>query len=179
VLDDSKFSEKLEQMIEKVQKESPGFFVEGKIQTVYTATDHNGKKYSAQVIALHKNDMGLSRVKDWKNFPIPGIEVYRGKDVTDKEAIIVGAPYGYRDVIYFDVHTGDGKIIEENGEKFMQFTAPIVPGNSGGPVIMLYNYKIVGIVSSVVSEDGRFANVGLMVPSFVINEFLEKVVPKK
>jgi S1-C subfamily serine protease len=179
VLDDSEFSEKLEQMIKKVEKENPGFFVSGKIQTEYTVTDHSEKKYSGKVMALRKNDMGLLRVKDWKNFLIPGIEVYQGKDVSDKESIIIGAPYGVRDVIYFDVHTGDGKIIDKGGEKYTKFTAPIVPGNSGGPVIMLYNYKIAGIVSSVIMEDGRFANVGLMIPSFIINEFLGKVVPKK
>lgn len=178
VADVSDLSEQLSQIIASVQKDSPGFFVDGKLKTEYTAIDHNGKKYSARVVALDKNDTGLLRIKDWKHFSIPGIEVYRGKDVLDKESVIVGAPYGFRDVIYFDVHTGDGKIIEEEDGKYMQFTAPIVPGNSGGPVIMLYNHKIVGIVSSVVSKEGRFANVGLMVPSFVINEFLEKAVPK-
>jgi len=171
-------SKKLDEMVAQVQKESPGLYVEAKIVSEYALVDRQGNTYPARVVMTGKNDLSLVQAIDWKHFSIPGLAVYNGKDFMDKEAVVIGEPLGHKDTIFFDVHTGNGDIYASEDGKYTLITAPVLPGNSGGPVILLYNMKLYSAVSSVVISGKSLTSLGYVAPNDVINEFLKKAVPK-
>ncbi|MCK9352161.1 MAG: trypsin-like peptidase domain-containing protein [Candidatus Paceibacterota bacterium] len=177
---DQAFAKEIAQLPERVasiQKENPGLIIQAKISPEYDLIDSKGKHYPATVIALDpKEDLALVRVKDWKHFSIPAIKVYRGKDFIDKEAAVIGAPKGHQNTIYFNAHTGNGRVIKtDHGDTYQLIIAPIVPGNSGGLALMLYNMEQIGVISAVKTSDGSYTNLGYMISNTAILDFLDRI----
>lgn len=178
VIDDTEAVEKIAQVTAAIQKDNPGNFIEVKVITEYALVGPDGKSFVAFTIATDKNDLALMQVKNKKGFDAPAVEISREKDLSDKSVIVIGSPLGVKDVIMDGRIARQTLVKDKDGSIFSYVIAPIVPGNSGGPVITLGDMKMVGVVVEITTTGGSLTNIALMVPNTVINKFLDRSLPK-
>ncbi|MCX6738651.1 MAG: S1C family serine protease, partial [Candidatus Parcubacteria bacterium] len=172
LVDDTDSIEKLKKMTAGVEKDNPGKYIDAKVITEYSLIDSKGKSFLASLVAVDKNDLSLLKVKDPERFHYLPIEVSHKKFFSDESIIAIGSPLGVKNVIT------DGKIARRDLEKmkdgdYLYLVAPIVPGNSGGPVLTLGDMKMIGVVSMVMLEQSSLTDIALVVPNTVINKFLD------
>lgn len=179
LVDDTDSLEKIQKMAAGIEKDNPGKYITAKIISEYSLIDSRGKSFFASVVAVDKNDLSLLKVKNPERFQYPPIEVSRKKYFSDESIIAIGSPLGVKNVIT------DGKIARRDLEKmkdggeYLYLVAPIVPGNSGGPVLTLGDMKMVGVVSMVMVEQSSLTDIAMVVPNTVINKFLDREIPKE
>lgn len=179
VIDDAEVVKKIAQITDSIQKDNPGNRIEVKVTSEYSLVNQDGKSFVAFVVAVDKNDLALMKIKNKKDFNAPAVEVSREKDLSDKSVIVIGSPLGIKDIIMDGRIARQTLIKEKGGNRYSYVIAPVVPGNSGGPVITLSDMKIVGVVAEITTVGGSLTNIALMVPNTVINKFLEKSLPRK
>ncbi len=103
----------------------------------------NGKSYSAETVIYYNSlwDICIFTISA-KNLPTVPLGSTKTLKIGDK-IYCIGNPFG------FDYSLSDGMISGiryDNGIKHLQFTAPISPGNSGGPLIDSHG-SVIGLVS--------------------------------
>ena len=137
------------------------------------------KRYRAEVEYIsHQADLALLRVEDEHFFEgTKSLELGTLPKIQQK-VTVYGFPMGGNSL---SVTTGVVSRIEHNryvhsGEMFLaiQIDAAINPGSSGGPAIS--DGKIVGVVMQQIKKS---QNIGYLVPSIIIQHFLEDVKDKK
>lgn len=133
------------------------------------------KRYEAKVVAVsHQADLAIVTVKDPAFFEgITPLQFGELPKIEQKVAVF-GYPTGGNTL---SITTGVVSRIEHHryvhsNEKFLaiQVDAAINPGNSGGPAIS--DGKIVGVV---MQSRRRAQNIGYLVPTVVIEHFLEDI----
>lgn len=175
--------------MQKARRSGSGCIIEGKriLTNAHVVSDNNyieikrageTKKYQAEVeIIGHDCDLAILKVEDEIFFKgsVP-LEIGNLPKVGEK-INVYGFPEGGEELC---VTAGIVSRIEHNRythslENLLccQIDAAINSGNSGGPVIK--NDKILGIAF----ESGEGENIGYMVPSIIINHFLEDIKDKK
>ncbi len=133
------------------------------------------KRYIAKVLAVsHQADLALLSVKDDEFFKdITPLKIDSLPQMRQKISIY-GFPAGGTALSISDgiVSRIEHFRYKHSGEIFLaiQVDAAINPGNSGGPAIS--NGKIVGIVMQNIP---RAQNIGYLVPTTMINHFLEDI----
>ncbi|MCK9352160.1 MAG: trypsin-like peptidase domain-containing protein [Candidatus Paceibacterota bacterium] len=177
VIDDANVILEVNEIVDELRVKYPKTFIDAKVITEYTMIDHKGKDFLAAKVAIGENDLGLIRAQDPDKFTGTPVDVSRETNLSDKAVIMIGSPLRIKDIIM------DGRVGREDITKFGEGSykyviAPIVPGNSGGAVITLHDMKLVGVVTAVMVKDGSFTNLALFVPNDIINNFLEKNLPK-
>ncbi len=162
-----------------LEKKSPGMYVDMTLVPEYTLTNRDGDTFLASVVALGDEELGMLRVNKYKNFNAPGVVLSDADSsaLSDKAVVMIGGPLGVHNAI-MDGRIARSEDVKTEEGKFMYVIAPIVPGNSGGPVITLDDMKLVGVVSQVMVEpgSGTLVSIGLFVPNSVINKYVKKVV---
>jgi hypothetical protein len=110
----------------------------------------NNKDYKCKVIDLDKiNDLAILKIINQPNLTSHSIFT-RNSSETGSDIFVLGFPYALS-LLGNEIKLTDGKISSQSGfqgeNKTFQISAPIQPGNSGGP---LFNKdgNIIGIVSS-------------------------------
>ena len=180
VLDTTEAEAQMTKIVKTIEKRNPGMFLDGKLIAEYNLVDVHGTSFLAFISALDTNDLGLLNVKDPK-FSAPGLALSKETELADKSVFIVGDPLGIHDVI-LDGRIANGKMGKtEDLGKSMYVVAPIVPGNSGGAVVLASDLNMIGVVSAVkINEDPEsLTSYALFVPNTVIEKFLEKNLPKQ
>jgi S1-C subfamily serine protease len=133
------------------------------------------KRYEAKVLYVsHQADLAIITVKDKSFFKdITPLEFGKLPKIEQKVAVF-GYPTGGNTL---SITTGIVSRIEHHryvhsNEKFLaiQVDAAINPGNSGGPAIS--DGKIVGVV---MQNRSRAQNIGYLVPTMVIEHFLDDI----
>jgi S1-C subfamily serine protease len=116
-----------------------------------------------------KYDLALVQVMVPRKMPYLAIRDARGLAPGDR-LYAVGASAGLQSTVTDGVFTGFRTIEAAKGD-FIQFSAPVNPGNSGGPLVD-ENGKVVGVVSlKFLSQQGMpVSGVGFAVPSAQIRE---------
>lgn len=110
----------------------------------------------ARLIKVNQNsDLALLKI-DYKTDPIP----IKGVDTLNRgqQIVAIGSPLGLMNTISDGIVAGFRNFKDE---KFIQITAPISPGSSGGALLDRYGY-LVGITTAGYSEG---QNLNLAVPS--------------
>lgn len=106
----------------------------------------SGTWATAEVIARHSNLdlllLWLPRVEGDTNFVLPVMKIDRVKD--GMPVFVIGHPQGLR----FTLSTG---IVSRKDQDLIQLTAPVSPGNSGGPMFDSRG-ELAGIVTSMVDR---------------------------
>jgi hypothetical protein len=112
-----------------------------------------------------KHDLVLLKIKDG-NFP--NLEISKNDSIAVGEEIFaIGNPKGLEGTFSTGIISG---IRESNNIKFLQITAPISPGSSGGPILDK-EAKVVGIAVSTF-RDGQ--NLNFAIPVQYLRELLNK-----
>lgn len=119
---------------------------------VILATSTNGTQHTATVVTMDSaNDWALLKVEGLSAPPVP---VASGQPNVGATIYCLGYPLGgIKDSA--DPIAGSGNIAAlqrlDGDQRFMQITAPVNPGNSGGPVLDQYG-RWVGIVSQKLND---------------------------
>ena len=141
---------------------------DGRIQVTYRK---QGKRSngSATVIAVDQaNDLALLQLSDRTG--LPNVRFAIGHPVATGERVsVVGNPGVGNRVLE---HTMTEGIVSNprqvlSGQTFIQTSAPVNPGSSGGP---MFNEK--GLVIGMVVRKARIENAGFAIPSSIIATFL-------
>jgi len=110
----------------------------------------NGLDKKCNLIAVDKeNDLAILKINNVSNFNVYS-KLSSDKSETGSDIFVLGYPYALS-LLGNEIKLTDGKISSQSGfqgnSKTYQISAPIQPGNSGGPLFN-ENGDIIGIVSS-------------------------------
>ncbi|MBN2063081.1 MAG: trypsin-like peptidase domain-containing protein [Deltaproteobacteria bacterium] len=141
-----------------------GFFISSKGYAVtcrhvvkegreHIAVLHDQSEYPVGVISASENyDLALIMVLTPLNNPFLHIRDSLLLNPGDKIYVVKGSR-GLQSEIIAGVYTGMRKK-EDTGDNVLQFSAPVTPGNSGGPLVNI-NGEVAGVVSwKIVSKKG-------------------------
>lgn len=139
------------------------------IEAASKAIVHLGnKKYETKVILKHDEDRDLALIKiEETNLPV--VDIGNSSTVALGESVVaLGAPLGYSETLTTGVISNVFR--EMYGENYIQTTAPIDHGSSGGA---LFNMKgeLIGITTAVVYSS---ASLNFAIPSDDVKKFLNK-----
>jgi S1-C subfamily serine protease len=143
-----------------------------------TATFTDGTVFAMSVLGSNANtDFAVLN-------PAASISAYRPLEIISSSTvkvgdpvIVVGTPYGLAGSMSNGIVSALNRTLSTstNTEMFnlIQTTAPLNPGNSGGPV-MNYAGQVVGIATAIVQES---QGIGFAIPSNTILSELQRMLP--
>ncbi|QGQ46580.1 S1C family serine protease [Metabacillus sediminilitoris] len=131
----------------------------------------DAKGFNGQVIGIStETDVAVVRVEGLKNIdPLP-LEPSSKLEIGD-EILALGSPLGFQNTVTTGIISGTDRELNVDPyiyENVYQISAPIAPGNSGGPLIDRSTGKVVGINSARIEQ----GNIGFSIP---INSVLSLV----
>jgi S1-C subfamily serine protease len=121
----------------------------------------DGKKYSAQMVIDNPNlDFALLIVNEYKSPKYFATSKFLNENIGNK-LYTLGFPLS--NILGADIRVTDGIISARTGINsdpiYFQISAPIQPGNSGGPIIN-EKFNVIGIASSKISDQYVMQNTG-------------------
>ncbi|MCM3584352.1 S1C family serine protease [Mesobacillus maritimus] len=123
----------------------------------------DSKEYTGQVIGMSTEvDVAVVRVKGLEEVEPLSIARIRKAEIGD-EVLALGSPLGFQNTVTTGIISGldrDLNIDNFKYEDVYQISAPIAPGNSGGPLIDRKTGEVIGI-NSAVSNQGM---IGFSIP---------------
>lgn len=123
-------------------------------------------EYDAKILKVDVfTDLALIKIKIHK--PLSYFTVMDTTYVGD-QTYVVGHPWGLEWLVTCGVVTG---LIDD----MMLVDAAINPGNSGGPVVNSWG-SLIGITSAIISTTDAFSGIGVVVPGYVIVDFMNDFV---
>lgn len=137
--------------------------------TVKTA---DAAEYEGTVIGL-SDDIDVAVVR------VPGLADKEPLQLSDKKAelgeeiIALGSPLGYQNTVTTGIISGIGRNFEIGTFRYTdayQISAPIAPGNSGGPLVNKNTGEVVGINSAVIDE----GTIGFSIPITNVRSLVEE-----
>lgn len=141
-----------------------------------TLTFVNEKEYSASILGSNPNaDLALLSTgvseDEFNPLEIVSSSTLRVGD----SVIVVGTPYGLEGSMSSGIVSALNRtLVTENYSigNVIQTTAPLNPGNSGGPLLN-YQGQVVGIVTAIAQES---QGIGFAIPSDTILENIEAII---
>jgi len=174
--------------------------VVGNSSTV-TVRTYDGKSYTGKVIGFSKSE-DIAVVDIVQDNAILGTTFHAAKIAnsshvkTGDPVIAIGCPaksyLGWTMTVGYVSNAARTFSLDGSGKTFIQFDAPVNPGNSGGPLINA-NGEVIGIIQSKASEnkyvydinnnvigyvDGTYEGLGFAIPSNSAMETADKIVEK-
>ena len=128
------------------------------------------------VYVHHTIDVALIKAKSKVIIPIIDLTVEDPKFL--EEVVAVGCPFGE------PLHISHGRLVRPSlGSQMWLLTAPVAPGNSGGPIISLKTGKVVGITSRVYTISNGYSvsyigHMHEMVPSYLFYHIMIRELEK-
>jgi len=151
-------------------------FSEVKRISITNAILADGRTLQMVVLAAtspENEDLALVQVAMPKGETIRPLAFSNATDLSDQTVAVVGAPFGIANLI----STGKIGRAELHNGQYRLVVAPVYPGNSGGPVILLRDFRVVGIIDKVVVQGDAATNIAYAVPANVVVEFLHAHLP--
>jgi hypothetical protein len=123
----------------------------------------DAKGYDGKVIGIStETDVAVVRVDGLKDIEPLGLSSNSKLEIGD-EILALGSPLGYQNTVTTGIISGTDRELEVEPytyENVYQISAPIAPGNSGGPLIDRKTGKVVGINSARIEQ----GNMGFSIP---------------
>jgi len=128
-----------------------------------------GHRLPAEVIALNGAwDIAILRAEiDVEPFSLDISSMQIGDDI-----LTIGSPHGFENNVSFGNIGSIGRQIygHQGAPKYFFIDAPVFQGNSGGPIVKVNSGEVIGMLTSIVAQDGNYGlNVGL--PSYYLRNF--------
>ena len=136
----------------------------------------NEKQYSASILGSNPNaDLALLSTNAPKDEFNP-LEIVTSSTLrVGDSVIVVGTPYGLEGSMSVGIVSALNRTLETEDYSIgnvIQTTAPLNPGNSGGPLLN-YEGQVVGIATAIVQES---EGIGFAIPSDTILEKIEEII---
>ncbi|KYD23420.1 S-layer homology domain-containing protein [Parageobacillus toebii] len=109
---------------------------------------HTGDIYELEGVVDYDLDNDIAILKPYDLLPIKQLRLGSKSMVEEGDDIVaIGSPLGFYNSVSIGIVSGIRHFEEEGWEAdYIQFTAPVTFGNSGGPLLNMYGY-VVGLVS--------------------------------
>jgi len=129
----------------------------------------NGRRIPAKIVAMNAAwDIAILKAEiDVEPFALDVASMQIGDDI-----LTIGSPHGFENNVSFGNVGSMGRQIygHQGSPKYFFIDAPVFQGNSGGPIVKTDNGEVVGMLTSIVAQDGEYGlNVGL--PSYYFKNF--------
>ncbi|MFC0561031.1 S1C family serine protease [Halalkalibacter alkalisediminis] len=135
--------------------------VAGSTDVQVKTTDN--REFSGKVIGISENtDVAVVRVDGLKGMEPLQVSREKHADIGD-EVLALGSPLGFQNTVTTGIISGVGRELElppYHYEDVYQFSAPIAPGNSGGPLINRHTGEVLGINSAAADQ----GSIGFSIP---------------
>ncbi|WP_176717350.1 trypsin-like peptidase domain-containing protein [Vulcanibacillus modesticaldus] len=138
--------------------------------SVITNEDENGKEYKDVQIINYDETLDLALLKI--NTISKGIHISSTKPKLGSNVVAIGSPLGLFNTVSEGIVSGFRDI---GGSKYIQTSAPISPGSSGGALINMYG-EVIGVVTAKI-VDGE--NINLAIPNDVVLNFIDNSAESK
>ena len=136
-----------------------------------TVTNQGGQNISALVKDYDaQRDMALLKVNT--SYAVPFLKISSTLPKQGEAIIAIGNPRGLSGTVSNGIVSA---VREMFGNLWVQFTAPISPGSSGGALINL-NGEVAGMTTGNFKEEGQ--NLNFAVPSTTLTQFLNSAINK-
>lgn len=132
----------------------------------YTEDSYNGFEIEGYVAFDKSVDLILLKVKGLNRPPIP---FSTSNIVPGEKVFVIGSPQGLQSTISDGIVSA---LRDFEGTKLIQFTAPVSPGSSGGPVLNSHSELIGVTVASLKSDKQDIQNLNFAVPKAAIELML-------
>lgn len=144
--------------------------------TNITLTFVNEKQYSASILGYNPNaDLALLSTSA-PNDEFSPLEIVSSSTLrVGDSVIVVGTPYGLEGSMSNGIVSALNRTLvteEYSIGNVIQTTAPLNPGNSGGPLLN-YEGQVVGIVTAIAQES---QGIGFAIPSDTILQNIEDII---
>ena len=144
--------------------------------TSINVTFINEKEYPASILGSNPNaDLALlsvnASINEFNSLAIVSSSTLRVGD----SVVVVGTPYGLEGTMSVGIVSALNRTLSTSDYSIgnvIQTTAPLNPGNSGGPLLN-YRGQVVGIVTAIVQES---QGIGFAIPSDTILENIEEIL---
>jgi S1-C subfamily serine protease len=144
--------------------------------TSINITFTNGQEYSASILGSNPNtDLALLSTNAPSNEFTPLDVISSSTLAVGDSVIVVGTPYGLAGSMSNGIVSALNRTLttaEYSIGNVIQTTAPLNPGNSGGPLLN-YNGQVVGMVTAIVQES---QGIGFAIPSDAIIENIKEIL---
>ena len=132
-------------------------------------TEHNSGKSQAVLIAKD-NKLDIAIIK--ANKKSPDYAKFANTVETGEDVMALGFPLGNK--LGKEIKATSGNIAALSGlnddKSYLQFTAPIQPGNSGGPLLNLYGHVVGVNTAKLVNE--QYENINFAIKGNITQQFL-------
>lgn len=145
-----------------------------------TVTFSDGDAYAARIVGTDPySDLAVVSVKSAPRSEFHPIQLGASSSLKVGESVLaIGSPYGLSGTITVGIVSQLGRTLQEDTlggysiPDVIQFTAPVNPGNSGGPLLDP-NGLVVGITTAMISDS---QGIGFAIPSDTIARELPYLV---
>lgn len=125
-------------------------------------------KYETNIILKHDTDRDLALIQINKDNQ-PVIKIGDSTNVVQGEAIVaIGSPLGFSNTLSTGIISN--KLRQVDGQSYIQFTAPIDYGSSGGALLNMRG-ELIGLTSAKMDSS---ASINFAIPSSDIVDFLDQ-----
>lgn len=129
----------------------------------------NGRRIPAEVVAINGSwDIAILKAEiDIEPFALDVGSMQIGDGI-----LTIGSPHGFENNVSFGNIGSIGKQIygHQGAPKYFFIDAPVFQGNSGGPIVKVDSGEVIGMLTSIVAQNGEYGlNVGL--PSYYLRNF--------
>lgn len=132
--------------------------------TSVTVKTANGLEENGTIIGADPSlDVAVVRVPNLNLAPLPVNPQYTG--TLGDNVLAFGSPLGLSNTVTTGIISGLGRNFTINGvhyQDMLQISAPIAPGNSGGPLVLASSGQVVGMDTAGVT--GSSGNIGFAIP---------------
>lgn len=135
----------------------------------------DGEEYPARIIGLDaQTDLALLKVDEDVEFPHVDFDPDANLRVGDW-VIAVGNPFGLGGSVTEGIVSALGRETPTSTyNDFIQITAPINRGNSGGPTFDLHG-NVIGVNSQIISSSGGNEGIGFAIPAETAEQIIEQL----
>ncbi len=143
-----------------------------------TVTFTSGEVYAAMLVGANpNNDFAVLSINGSRNSYKP-LEIISSSTLkVGDPVVVVGTPYGLAGSMSNGIVSALNRTLTTSTQStiggVIQTTAPLNPGNSGGP-LMNYQGQVVGIATAIAQES---QGIGFAIPSDTMLEDLSQIVP--